>query len=723
MVTSRNIDRLVKDLGARGDIAPPAVDALEAALAAGAGADQLARWRDLLGLSGHEPSTQARRLFATHTYLAFLLQGMAGQLLGGRSLHCPEAAIFAWHLEEGAAVLSRRLGRARVRLKEHTFNDALPGHDLAGALHHDLISAGRRHVLGEFYTPAWLAAKLLERLGEPLYLPAVAQGALGGEMRVPTLLDPACGSGALLMPAITALAGHCRQAGLPRSEALRLVLASVAGMDLNPLAVLAARVNCLIALQVLLPRRGRVPRLPFHQADTILGPLPRGGPFDLVVGNPPWIGWQNLSPRYREQTAPLWREAGLFVHSGMDAILGKGKKELSTLMTCQVVHRQLKEGGRLAFVLGGGVWKTSGAAQGFRRLRLGQDDTPLEVLGVDDLGRMQAFPGASTRASLVVLRKGLATRYPVPYRYWLGRTERLDMVAEPVDLSDLTSPWLTAPRSVLPGLRKVLGPTGAGYRARAGVCTWANGVFWLEVLEEKQDGKLLVRNYTTGARRKVDQVTALVEPDLVYPLLRGRDVGPGSASPSLHILLPQDPVTRRGIATARLQEGLPLTWAYLQRFQSALRDRSGYRRYFIRKDRGGGEHETGPFYSLFNVGPYTLAPWKVVWREQARRFTVAALGPEGGRPVIPDHKLMMVPCSTAQEANYLAAVLGSAPAALAVWAYTMEIQQSVHVLENLRVPIFDPDNPLHREPDPKTLWGLTGHEMKEVEQVLAKMGL
>ena len=58
-----------------------------------------------------------------------------------------------------------------------------------------------------------------------------------------------------------------------------------------------------------------------------------------MVGNPPWINWESLPPGYREQTMPLWQEYGLFVHSGMDTILGKGKKDISTLMTYVAADR------------------------------------------------------------------------------------------------------------------------------------------------------------------------------------------------------------------------------------------------------------------------------------------------------------------------------------------------------------------------------------------------
>jgi len=102
----------------------------------------------------------------------------------------------------------------------------------------------------------------------------------------------------------------------------------------------------------------------------------------------------------------------------MDTILGKGKKDLSTLMAYVVTDRFLKDGGKLAFVITQSVWKTAGAGQGFRRFRIGQDGPPLCVLSVDDLSSIQVFEGASTRTSIFVWQKGRPIRYPVTYVYW-----------------------------------------------------------------------------------------------------------------------------------------------------------------------------------------------------------------------------------------------------------------------------------------------------------------
>ncbi|MCL6613067.1 MAG: N-6 DNA methylase [Firmicutes bacterium] len=793
-----------------------------------------------------------RLFFAIHTYFSFLvknvarlvLQAYAGGALGttplttvanlqGEALrrelrnlesggifpalglkNLLEGDFFSWYLdawnEEVEDALRFTLGRLAEYNPATVQDDPHSARDLLKKLYHYLLPREVRHDLGEFYTPDWLAERVLTQLIEPLFqMPRVGR-------RIPPpnkrLLDPACGSGTFLILAIRALKANCLQAGLAEADTLEIILRSVVGIDLNPLAVLAARVNYLLAIADLLPYRRREVEIPVYLADSILMPA-KGGllepnrriletavgelpvpdvidtreemetltailedyvagdfetevflarcrqalpdvaarpesepvlrelyerlhdlhrqgldriwarvlknafmplflePFDYVVGNPPWINWESLPQEYREQSAPLWQQYGLFVHSGMDTILGKGKKDLSTLMAYVVSDRFLKNGGKLAFLITQSVWKTAGAGQGFRRFRIGENGEHLRVLQVDDLSELQPFEGASTRTSVFVWQKGQPIRYPVSYIYWkkvarggldydstleevLAQTQRLRFQAIPVDETNSTSAWLTARAKALAAVCKVLGQSD--YQARAGACTWANSIYWVEILAQRPDGLVVVRNVTEGARRDVEPVTVELEPDLLYPLLRGRDVRRWQAEPSLYILMMQDSKTRRGIDEAIVQHRWPKTWVYLKRFEKPLRARSGFKRYFTRKDNRGQIVETGPFYSIFNIGDYTFAPWKVVWREQATWFTVGVVGPLDGRPVIPDHKLMLVDCATEDEAYYLGGTLNSSPVSFTVWCYAISIQQTTHILNNVRIPHYDPSHPIHQ---------------------------
>ena len=329
------------------------------------------------------------------------------------------------------------------------------------------------------------------------------------------------------------------------------------------------------------------------------------------------------------------------------------------LMLHAVADKYLKTAGRLGMVITQSVFQTIGAGDGFRRFQLGPDGDPLGVLRVDDMTRLRPFD-AATRTSTIVLEKGTATRYPVRYVKW--SENRDDSVrnrkgwalqcpvdleqceARPVDSSKPTSPWLIVennsrrltafgerpsdPRE----FRGLLAPGYCSkncqpfYAAHLGANSGgANGVYWLEVLEQRGDG-LLVRNLATVGKHQLETVEAVIEPDLVYPLLRWGDVARYRAEPRCCILLAQDPATRSGIDESVMREKYPRTLAYLERFREMLVARAAYRRY----------QQRGPFYSMYNVGSYTVAPIKVVWRRMDRRINATAVEPptDSARPPV-----------------------------------------------------------------------------------------
>src|SRR5207244_4669971 len=127
-----------------------------------------------------------------------------------------------------------------------------------------------RHDLGEYYTPDWLAEQVLNQLHG---------GTSDKKPRSPQerLLDPACGSGTFLVLHIRDVRQHAREDLLPqkkitRSQLLERILANVVGYDLNPLAVISARTNYLLALGDLLDEIKGDIDIPIYLASSVLTP-------------------------------------------------------------------------------------------------------------------------------------------------------------------------------------------------------------------------------------------------------------------------------------------------------------------------------------------------------------------------------------------------------------------------------------------------------------------
>jgi methylase of polypeptide subunit release factors len=593
-----------------------------------------------------------------------------------------EGDFFGWYLaawdhdiEEATSKLVQRLAEYDPGTLELAPENA---RDLLKKLYHYLLPREIRHDLGEYYTPDWLAERLIIQT-------------LGKDLGDPTkrVLDPACGSGTFLVILIKHIKQRMAKRDLKPADVLEAILRNVVGFDLNPLAVIAARTNYLLALGDLLEHRRGDIDIPVYQCDSVLTPsrgsdlftgnvyplktsvgefripavfaerermdalanvldesvesgvgkdaflhrlreaanLPakemgeaeeelvklfeqlkelhdRGlngvwariiknafaplfiEPCDYIVGNPPWVNWESLPDDYRRSTMPLWEHYGLFPRreSGMATILGAAKYDFSSLMTYVALDKYLHRQGKLGFVLTQTLFKTAGAAQGFRKFQL-PDGTPVGPFLVEDMVELKPFEGATNRTSVAIIGKGHPVRYPVPYSYWIKKTRgqgidfdtpyqtvTSELVtfkqwhAEPVDGDDPTSAWLTEHRSVLRALRRVCG--NSGYQARKGVTCSANAVFWIEPVGARPGGALLVTNVTENAKRKVDSVQAAVEEELVYPLLRGKDVNRWVASPKISVIMTHKPGMRlKAIPEVEMQRDYPKTWSYLKRFE------------------------------------------------------------------------------------------------------------------------------------------------------------
>ena len=374
--------------------------------------------------------------------------------------------------------------------------------------------------------------------------------------------------------------------------------------------------------------------------------------FDFVVGNPPWIAWDNLPDDDRQATKPLWERYGLFSLSGNEARHGGGKKDLSMLMLYAAADRYLKPGGRLGMVITQTLFQTKGAGDGFRRFRLGPNGPPLRVLRVDDLVALRPFDDAANWTSTIVLQKGAATEYPVPYFKW--DEERPQAKQNPAVRSNFDtstehngiapvssihpSSFITHPlhrpvpsippaRFALAGaLRRTTtfpSPGKADYTARLGANSGgANGVYWVEVL----DADLRRRTnpqYGRRGKHRVDPVEQTIEPDLVFRCCDGPTCDVFGPFPAAISSWPRLPANGPASTKTSCVGNIPARWRTCKRFRDLLTARAAYRRY----------QQRGPFYSMYNVGPYTVAPVKVVWRRMDRRIN-AAVVEAIGRPLV-----------------------------------------------------------------------------------------
>ncbi|MEM1606401.1 MAG: hypothetical protein QXW41_09175 [Fervidicoccaceae archaeon] len=455
------------------------------------------------------------------------------------------------------------------------------------------------------------------------------------------------------------------------------------------------------------------------------------GKFDYVVGNPPWVRWEELPESYREVSKVLWETYG---------ILGKGagfKRDLAMLFLARCFDLYLKPGGKLAFLMPFTVFKTQAGA-GFRRFLA----TKSRVHVVHDLVTTYPFEGAVNRTSVIVIEKicelkdiGDSRKCPdstkliegnriIKHVIWVSEkavptdmpleevlkiVKRYQAVMMPIVEKDPSSPWMQVTEKVLTYVRRLIGKSP--YEAHEGVLPALNQVYYVKIKGKLPDGKLVVTNPPeTGQKKKVKQVEAVVEPDHIYPLIRGRDVKRWYVGyRDRYIIVPHDPRTGKPLTRIELQQKYPGVYGYLYQFKEDLKSRSIKPflslRDAVRKAKSEAEKQWASsrleeiFYIVDNIGSYTFAPYKVVWKEVSSRmgaggFHVAVIGSVSDKyleekVVVPDHTVVLVPLNDEKEAHYLSAILNSSIVAF-VGTY-----MPVKGLENLNIPKFNPSNSVH----------------------------
>jgi len=128
--------------------------------------------------------------------------------------------------------------------------------DVLKKMYQSLIPRGLRHLMGEYYTPDWLVDFTIEKSGFDWSLDTTA-------------LDPTCGSGTFLTHLISGLSLNNRET--PTNEKIAKITQNIVGFDINPIAVISAKANYILALGDITALEKSV-SIPVYMCDSILVP-------------------------------------------------------------------------------------------------------------------------------------------------------------------------------------------------------------------------------------------------------------------------------------------------------------------------------------------------------------------------------------------------------------------------------------------------------------------
>lgn len=441
--------------------------------------------------------------------------------------------------------------------------------------------------------------------------------------------------------------------------------------------------------------------------------------FDYIMGNPPWIAWKAMSDSYRALSLDIWLSYGIFEKNAYDK--KTSHDDFAMAVTYVTIDHYLKENGQACFILPQTFVKSLKGGEGFRKFEITRDglNIPICIEKLFDMLKVNPFKGiASNKTSVYYFRKGKKTNYPMDHYYIVDikdgysitNSESYDSVykkltfeqksAKPIN-SDIRSPWLTLNPSIMHNLQYYLG--SSEYRGRKGIepCG-AKGVYLINLTGER-NGTVQIENIVERSRleavKKIGIRPGLVEKDLIYPMVGGRNIDKWGLNSHVYMLVPhysEGDGVYRGIPDNELRVKYPLTYQWLfNNFHDILletRIRSG--KFF--------DPNQFPWYRLDNVGEYTFKPYKVLWKEQSIAMNCCVVSTLdcpfiGNKLVVTDSKVLSASFEDKDEAYYVCGVLNSRDIEEIIQGYTINTNRGIDIVKNIKIPNFDKSNALHKE--------------------------
>lgn len=334
----------------------------------------------------------------------------------------------------------------------------------------------------------------------------------------------------------------------------------------------------------------------------------------LVLGNLPWVTNAHLST-LGSQNLPA--KSNFQNRDGLDAITGKANFDISEWMLIRLLEAMNGRCGTLAMLCKSSVARKT-LFHGWKNA-IAQEGSAIYCIEAN------LHFNAAVNAALLVMgfRRGAHDLEAKVYSHLKD--------ADPETTIGFADGMLLSDPATYHRLQHLYGGK---------VVNWRSGV--------KHDCSKVMELFREGAkyRNGIGELVDL-EDAYLFPMMKSSHVARGSEDSTRYML-----VTQRAIGqdTAEIQERAPRTWAYLNAHAPLLNKRSSS----IYRNR--------PTFSVFGVGDYTFAPWKVAISGFYKKLAFTKIGPVGGKPVVFDDTSYFLPCRTRAQAEYLESLLNSSTA-------------------------------------------------------------
>ena len=241
------------------------------------------------------------------------------------------------------------------------------------------------------------------------------------------------------------------------------------------------------------------------------------------------------------------------------------------------------------------------------------------------------------------------------------------------------------------------------YKGRKGIepCG-AKGIYLINITGTRNN-LIKIENLVERSRlaevKKIGIKQGLIEPELLYPMVGGRNIDKWGINSNIYMLVPHYAIGKavyRGIPDSVLRKKYPHTyqWLYENFHDILLETRIRSAKFFDPKQF--------PWYRLDNVGEYTFKPYKVLWKEQSTAMNCCVVSTIncshiGEKLVVTDSKVLAASFDDKNEAHYLCGVLNSKEVEEIIQGYTISTNRGVDILKNIKVPKYNPKNKQHTQ--------------------------
>ncbi len=338
----------------------------------------------------------------------------------------------------------------------------------------------------------------------------------------------------------------------------------------------------------------------------------------LILGNPPWVTNASLSVIGKDN---LPKKSNFHERSGIEAITGKSNFDVSEWMILRCLTWVQESSGVVAMLC-----KTSVARKVL--LQTWKNKMPPRSAYLYKIDALHWF-GAAVDACFIVIDVEPANQVQIPT---CDIFDGLDS-EHPTQTISYVDGYIVSDLTTYAKHRSLLGRPEDQFVWRSGIKHDCAKVMELRTTSI---------GYQNGLGERV-----VLEDAMVFPLLKSSDIGNGRIDCRGAMVVTQKAV---GQETASIKTTAPLTWAYLQRHAMLF------------EKRGSTIYKGKHAFSIFGVGPYSFAPWKVAISGFYKHLQFVKVGPVDGRPVVFDDTVYFLPCQSEEEAHFIIALFCSQPA-------------------------------------------------------------